>query len=78
MKNKKKSKFYDVHVNDGVNSFSVFLEINPISIPDKGKMSNEDIASYAADKGKLDVDDLGYVDNVTEIDEAEYKRAIKA
>ncbi len=70
-------KFYDIHVNDGVNSYSAFLKVNDISISPTEPMSKEDIASYAADKGVLDVDDLGYVDNVTEITEEEFTKATK-
>lgn len=66
-------KYYDIHVNDGVNSFSAFIAVKDgLLLLDA---TNEEIAGHAVDIGELDPDDLTYVDNVTEISEEEYNKA---
>lgn len=64
-------KYYNIRVNDGVNSYSVFTAI-------AAKLENpnrDDIIGIAVDFGKLDQDDIRHVDNVTEIDLEEFKKA---
>nr|WP_298655903.1 hypothetical protein [uncultured Flavobacterium sp.] len=69
-------KYYDIHVNDSVNSYSTFMQVKSGLLPDDAQ--NEEIVGHAVDIGKLDPDDIKYVDNVTEISEEEYNRAMKA
>ena len=69
-------KYYDIHVNDGVNSFSRFMKVkNGVLPPNPQK---QDIVGHAIDVGSLDPDEMEYVDNTTEITEEEYNRAMKA
>jgi hypothetical protein len=68
-------KYYDIHVNDGVNSYSSFMAVKNGLLLDNPE--KQDIIGHAIDVGKLDPDDMEYVDNVTEISEEEYNRATK-
>lgn len=69
-------KYYDIHVNDGVNSYSVFLKVKDgILLP---KPLRQDIVGHAIDIGVLDPNDMEYVDNTTEITEKEFIRASRA
>ncbi|HMW10677.1 MAG TPA: hypothetical protein PJ987_09550 [Bacteroidia bacterium] len=69
-------KYYDIHVYDGINSFSVFMQVKDgllLPIPEK-----QDIVGHAIDTGVLDPNDMEFVDKVTPISEEEYNKAIKA
>lgn len=68
-------KYYDIHVNDGITSFSCFVYVKDGLLT--GSPMDEEIAGHAVDIGKLNVDDLGFVDNITEISEEEFKKATK-
>ncbi len=68
-------RYYDIHVNDGVSSFSVFMSVKNNTLVEKP--SKEEVAGHAVDINMLDPDDLRYVDNVTEITEEEFNRAIQ-
>ncbi len=68
-------KYYDIHVDDSVSSFSLFIEIKEGLLPPKPE--KQDIVGHAVDVGDLDPDDMKYVDNVTEISEEEYKKATR-
>jgi len=69
-------KYYDIHIDDKVNSYSIFLSVKDgvlLSNPQK-----QDIVGHGIDVGMIDPDDMEFVDNVTEISEKEYNLAIKA
>lgn len=68
-------KYYDIHIDDSVSSFSLFIEIKEVLLPPNPE--KQDIVGYAVDVGDLDPDDIKYVDNVTEISEEEYKKATR-
>lgn len=68
-------KYYDIHVYDGINSFSVFMQVKDgllLPIPEK-----QDIVGHAIDTGVLDPNDMEFVDKVTPISEEEYNKAVK-
>lgn len=67
-----KIKYFDIHVNDGVNGYSVFIETKYLT----DDFIEADVTGQAIDQGILDSDDLRYVDNVTEITGDEYNKAI--
>lgn len=68
--------YYDIHVFDGVNSYSAFMKVKDgLLLPNPEK---QDIVGHAIDTGVLDPDDMEYVDKVTPISEEEYNKAIKA
>jgi len=68
-----KKGFFDVHVNHGGGvGFSVFITGTVVNNWEK-----QDIIGIAIDQGKIEPDDDKYVDNVTEITEEEYNKAIK-
>jgi hypothetical protein len=64
-----KEKYYTVHINDGDDGYSVFFKA---SFPKKPNM--DDILSYAADSGNIDIDDIRYADEATEITKKQYDR----
>lgn len=67
-------KYYDIHINDGVNSYSSFMKVKDgLLLPNAEK---QDIVGHAIDTGVIDPNDMEYVDNVTEISEEEYNKAI--
>lgn len=68
-------KYYDIHINDSVNSFSRFMQVKAGVLPSDS--IKQDIVGHAVDTGVLDPDEMEYVDNVTEISEEEYNKAIK-
>lgn len=71
-----KERFYDIHVFDGVNSYSTFLKVKPGVLLDKPE--REEIIGHALDTGILDPQDFEYVDNVTEITEFAYIKGTNA
>ena len=71
-----KERFYDIHVFDGVNSYSVFLKVKPGVLLDNPE--RHDIIGHALDTGILDPEDFEYVDNVTEITEFSYIKGVNA
>lgn len=69
-------KYYDIHVYDGINSFSVFMQVKDgLLLPNPEK---QDIVGHAIDTGVLDPNDMEFVDKVTEIPEEEYNKTMKA
>lgn len=72
------SYYYDIHVvedEDTGTGYSAFLKI------DKHFDENQDrenIVKQAIDNNILEADEVEFVDNITEIDEEEYNRAVKA
>ena len=72
-----KTKYFDIHVSyEGGLGFSVFLEAKPNTLTED--FINNDVVSHAVSTGQLEPDDIEYVDNVTEISQAEYEKASNA
>jgi len=67
-------KFYHIHVNYGGNSgFSVHFHLTPVT-----DMNDADLIGHAIDNGLIEPDDDQYVDEVNEITEEEFHKAINA
>ena len=71
-------KYYDIHVTilPNVESYSAFMKVKEGLLTQDAQ--KQDIVGHAIDTGVLDPDHMEYVDNVTEISEEEYNKAMKA
>ena len=72
----KDMKYYDIHFNDGVSSYSKFIQVKDNLLTSDA--NDDDILGFGVDIGMIDPDEMEYKDKITEIDEAEYNKAIQA